>query len=149
MEGRGSEPCFACRKTLSKPAVLRGLTPNWKIKCCGGQNPGLRDCFGIDDSSQTQTLIKIFDFEGFDLFHTARKNDTRSQSDLVSFFGAGGGGRTRTLLPGLDFESSTSANSITPAYFLDSFNIIAQINPKSNSLFQKNVLLSKFFVITD
>lgn len=29
--------------------------------------------------------------------------------------GAGGGGRTRTLLPGLDFESSTSANSITPA----------------------------------
>ena len=33
--------------------------------------------------------------------------------------GAGGGGRTRTLLPGLDFESSTSANSITPAkYFL-------------------------------
>ena len=30
-------------------------------------------------------------------------------------FGAGGGGRTRTLLPGLDFESSTSANSITPA----------------------------------
>ena len=31
-------------------------------------------------------------------------------------YGAGGGGRTRTLLPGLDFESSTSANSITPAY---------------------------------
>ena len=30
-------------------------------------------------------------------------------------FGAGGGGRTRTLSPGLDFESSTSANSITPA----------------------------------
>ena len=28
---------------------------------------------------------------------------------------AGGGGRTRTLLPGLDFESSTSADSITPA----------------------------------
>ena len=31
------------------------------------------------------------------------------------FHGAGGGGRTRTLSPGLDFESSTSANSITPA----------------------------------
>ena len=30
-------------------------------------------------------------------------------------FGAGGGGRTRTLSPGLDFESSTSAYSITPA----------------------------------
>ena len=35
---------------------------------------------------------------------------------VYSAFGAGGGGRTRTLLPGLDFESSTSANSITPAY---------------------------------
>ena len=34
-----------------------------------------------------------------------------------SFFGAGGGGRTRTLSPGPDFESGTSANSITPAYY--------------------------------
>ena len=33
----------------------------------------------------------------------------------VLFSGAGGGGRTRTVLPPLDFESSTSANSITPA----------------------------------
>lgn len=33
----------------------------------------------------------------------------------MTTLGAGGGGRTRTLLPGLDFESSTSANSITPA----------------------------------
>ena len=32
--------------------------------------------------------------------------------------GAGGGGRTHTVLPPLDFESSTSANSITPAYKL-------------------------------
>ena len=32
--------------------------------------------------------------------------------------GAGGGGRTRTVSPPLDFESSTSANSITPAYIL-------------------------------
>ncbi len=31
-------------------------------------------------------------------------------------FGAGGGGRTRTVSLPLDFESSTSANSITPAY---------------------------------
>ena len=41
------------------------------------------------------------------------------QVDKLGFFvGAGGGGRTRTLLPGLDFESSTSANSITPAYLV-------------------------------
>ena len=39
---------------------------------------------------------------------------------------AGGGGRTRTLSPGLDFESSTSANSITPAkYQLGNFTISA------------------------
>lgn len=44
-------------------------------------------------------------------------------------YGAGGGGRTRTLLPGLDFESSTSANSITPANNID---IITNINVKVN-----------------
>ena len=38
--------------------------------------------------------------------------------DLAFCFGAGGGGRTRTLSPGLDFESSTSAYSITPAEHL-------------------------------
>ena len=32
-----------------------------------------------------------------------------------SVSGAGGGGRTRTVLPPRDFESRTSANSITPA----------------------------------
>ena len=32
------------------------------------------------------------------------------------FFGAGGGTRTRTMSPPTDFESVTSANSITPAY---------------------------------
>ena len=32
--------------------------------------------------------------------------------------GAGGGGRTRTVSPPLDFESSTSANSITPAFII-------------------------------
>ena len=38
--------------------------------------------------------------------------------DQGGFSGAGGGGRTRTLSPGLDFESSTSAYSITPAEHL-------------------------------
>ena len=46
--------------------------------------------------------------------------------------GAGGGGRTRTLLPGLDFESSTSANSITPANQL--FLLYKIQSPKSIDL---------------
>ena len=33
--------------------------------------------------------------------------------------GAGGGGRTRTRLPATDFESVSSANSNTPARFLE------------------------------
>ncbi len=37
----------------------------------------------------------------------------------TAVYGAGGGGRTRTLSPGPDFESGTSANSITPAFLHD------------------------------
>ena len=38
---------------------------------------------------------------------------------MFLFFGAGSGGRTRTVSLPLDFESSTSANSIIPAYSVD------------------------------
>ena len=37
-------------------------------------------------------------------------------SEHPCFFGAGGGTRTHTMSPSTDFESVTSANSITPAY---------------------------------
>ena len=37
--------------------------------------------------------------------------------------GAGGGTRTHTMSPSTDFESVTSANSITPAYILLSLRI--------------------------
>ena len=46
-------------------------------------------------------------------FRKTKDLERQLAPDLL--YGAGGGGRTRTLLPGLDFESSTSANSITPA----------------------------------
>ena len=49
-----------------------------------------------------------------------------------SLFGAGSGGRTRTLSPGLDFESSTSANSIIPAH---NVGIIAHIKVKCQARF--------------
>ena len=38
-------------------------------------------------------------------------------------FGAGSGGRTRTMLPPRDFESRTSANSVIPAYERNHFTI--------------------------
>ena len=40
----------------------------------------------------------------------------KSHALCVTFFGAGSGGRTRTVSLPLDFESSTSANSIIPAF---------------------------------
>ncbi len=50
---------------------------------------------------------------------------------IIEIYGAGGGGRTRTLLPGLDFESSTSANSITPANNIDIItNLYVKVNYK-------------------
>ena len=53
-----------------------------------------------------------------DLFR--RKTDLTEKtanfvSKLAVFSGAGGRGRTDTVLPPRDFESRTSANSITPA----------------------------------
>jgi|LSQX01.3.fsa_nt_gb hypothetical protein len=43
------------------------------------------------------------------------KNPLALDISRASGFGAGGRGRTGTVSPPLDFESSTSANSITPA----------------------------------
>ncbi len=39
----------------------------------------------------------------------------KKHAEACSFRGAGGGGRTRTVSLPTDFESVTSANSITPA----------------------------------
>lgn len=41
----------------------------------------------------------------------------------VHINGAGGGGRTHTVSPPQDFESCTSANSITPAQYILLYNI--------------------------
>ena len=54
-------------------------------------------------------------FVSFDPFAYRKNKKYLSHSERYFLFGAGGGGRTRTLSPGLDFESSTSANSIIPA----------------------------------
>ena len=49
--------------------------------------------------------------------------------------GAGGGGRTRTRSLGLDFESSTSANSITPANYRLKYSTTYQ--NKNQDLFEE------------
>ena len=51
----------------------------------------------------------------------AQPNWLGSSSGMFPFqYGAGGGGRTRTVLPPRDFESRTSASSITPACYSNS-----------------------------
>ncbi len=45
-----------------------------------------------------------------------RRASLKKARSRVLFSGAGGGGRTRTVSPPRDFESRTSASSITPAY---------------------------------
>lgn len=46
-------------------------------------------------------------------------------SFLSLHHGAGGRTRTGTVSPPVDFESTTSANSITPAYLLHSFQLVS------------------------
>ena len=51
------------------------------------------------------------------VFHPSTVSKKQEYSKEYScFFGAGGGTRTHTMSPSTDFESVTSANSITPAY---------------------------------
>ena len=51
-----------------------------------------------------------------------KKNSSLKKGNCL--FGAGGGTRTRTMSPPTDFESVTSANSITPAYKIYNNGII-------------------------
>ena len=55
-----------------------------------------------------------------------------------SYFGAGGGTRTHTMSPSTDFESVTSANSITPAYLIA--YVLYMIK------FKKSILLQIFWL---
>ena len=58
---------------------------------------------------------------------------------MLFSFGAGGGGRTRTMLPPRDFESRTSASSVTPA--CDDV-IILYFYLNCNRFFEKKALFS-------
>ncbi len=49
---------------------------------------------------------------------------TKSTSRSLSISGAGGGGRTRTVSLPTDFESASSANSNTPAYYVKKTRVI-------------------------
>ena len=50
---------------------------------------------------------------------------------LREFCGAGGGGRTRTVSLPTDFESVTSANSITPAHLLPFYYTLIYLKCKN------------------
>ena len=63
------------------------------------------------EPSKTARRILFFDLSPMFYPYVSTVSENR-----VSLNGAGGGGRTRTVLPPTDFESVTSANSITPAH---------------------------------
>ena len=65
----------------------------------------LRDILIKSDDIQTKGLM-IYQVSGL---------DKKSRISRYDFFGAGSRGRTDTVSLPLDFESSTSANSIIPA----------------------------------
>ena len=71
---------------------------------------------GLDSGRLTTPFLKCV----FSNFSKKTNNPNPSPIKKIWFglywFGAGGGGRTRTVLLPTDFESVTSANSITPAY---------------------------------
>ena len=72
------------------PQLLHLQTCHWHV------------CLTVQPKGSTPLLI------------TESKKDQTGKTCLV-FLGAGGGGRTRTVSPPMDFESTSSANSNTPA----------------------------------
>ena len=67
------------------------------------------------------------------VFHSPQANFTAKEvnpNGFTSFAGAGGGTRTHTMSPSTDFESVTSANSITPAYFVRNGYIVSYLPQK-------------------
>ena len=63
----------------------------------------------------------------------------KSKSYDLDFFGAGGRTRTGTLSPAVDCESTTSANSITPACDFHNAYLLYYNLKKKASLFLKKI----------
>ena len=94
-EASGSNPYTGRAGVVDSP--LRPAAPRRKPRRVGVEH------------SQRQALQSIRPYD--------RRHQTQRAPMRVPFvFGAGGRGRTDTVSLPLDFESSTSANSITPAY---------------------------------
>ena len=72
------------------------------------------DKFGVRTFTQIRNANLV---QGSDPLTSGTKKERGASSSL--FFGAGDRGRTDTVSLPLDFESSTSANSITPAYLIE------------------------------
>ena len=61
-------------------------------------------------ANTAERAVRIF------LLRHRHQKKTQPPKKGLCFLGAGGGGRTRTVSPPKDFESSSSANSNTPAH---------------------------------
>ena len=71
------------------------------------------------------------------------KKKSPERANASGLFGAGDRGRTGTVSLPLDFESSTSANSITPASVLKCLSIITDSLKKINNNFRILKKISK------
>ena len=74
-----------------------------------------RTAFGIKLHEQIEKGKVAGSLKWF-LTHQPTSKEWEHAKAYPSCFGAGGGTRTHTMSPSTDFESVTSANSITPAY---------------------------------
>ena len=103
------------------------LSGKGRISLCGAKLPFLLSLlsylFSGNDNLREERRTKR-------VKRKEQKETTIFCRKLSFLFGAGSGGRTRTVSLPLDFESSTSANSITPASLLIISHYKNKINRK-------------------
>ena len=98
-------------RTFFSPAAKRQIQPYPASDDKKGTRTGVIS--KVRAGVRTHTLASLGG--RFDLIPLTVAERENSDESLFSLSGAGSGGRTRTVSLPLDFESSTSANSIIPA----------------------------------
>ena len=113
-------PCTTRKLRVLLPAAPKIIPRLLSWRKCGGAGLSNRAC-SVGFAS-CETLGKHYRASLHDPYRASSHPPAPKKAGLYlfrhspAFFGADGGGRTRTVLLPTDFESVTSANSITSAY---------------------------------